>query len=200
MMDGQNASMSCTSIEEQEAHPSVYIFFEMEINWSSFRALETRIVHFVERGASEINLVMSSGGGCCTAAVTCFNFLKSLDIKIKTYNTGDVNSAAILPFMAGTERYCVGSGRFLFHPLSFEANGSFTINEYQDIIKNMKTDLYRIAEIYTSVIGITQQKAHEMLEREHWVDAYAAKELGLVTRIAPLQIGKGALIEILPLP
>jgi len=179
---------------------AVYLFFEMEINWASVRLLETRVAELVREGIKELTIVMSTGGGGCGAAVTCFNFLKSLNINITTYNICDVNSASLLMFMAGSKRYVVPSGRFLIHPLTYEVTGSFTLNEYAEIIANMKSEQARIAQIYASTLNISTQKAESLFQHEHWVSAEAAQEMGIATAIASLDIAEGARVEIIPLP
>jgi len=178
----------------------VYLFFEMEINWASFRLLETRIAELVNDGLKELVLVMSTGGGGCGAAVTCYNFLKSLSIDITTYNICDVNSASLLMFMAGSKRYVAPSGRFLIHPLTYEVSGSFTMTEYTDILENMRSEQTRIAEIYATTLNIPRLKAEALFQHEHWVNADVACDMGIATAISSLCIPEGARLEILPLP
>jgi len=178
----------------------VYLFFEMEINWASFRLLESRVAELVSEGLKELVLVMSTGGGGCGAAVTCYNFLKSLRIDLTTYNICDVNSASLLMFMAGSKRYVVPSGRFLIHPLTYEVNGSFTMSEYADIMENMKSEQSRIAQIYAATLDIPRQKAEALFQHEHWVNADVAVEMKIATQIGSLDIAEGSRIEILPLP
>jgi len=191
--------MSECEMTENKSGP-VYLFFEMEINWASFRLLETRVAELISGGLKELVLVMSTGGGGCGAAVTCYNFLKSLNIDITTYNICDVNSASLLMFMAESKRYVVPSGRFLIHPLTYEVNGSFTMNEYTDILENMRSEQARIAQIYATTLNIPKQKAEGLFQHEHWVNAETARDMGIATAISSLSIPEGARLEILPLP
>jgi ATP-dependent Clp protease protease subunit len=62
-----------------------------------------------------VNLLLSSTGGILDHAYYLCSILDALPIKIVTYNIGSVNSAAILPFVCGDERYAIPASTFYFH-------------------------------------------------------------------------------------
>ena len=71
-------------------------------------------------------LKISSGGGDIGCGVTAYNYLKSLPYAIHTYNMGNVASAAILPFLAGSVRTAAPVSKFVFHPVSISAQGDLS--------------------------------------------------------------------------
>lgn len=64
---------------------------------------------------SEFQISIASGGGDVVAAFSMFNELIGMDIAVNTHNAGAVDSAAIMPFMAGVRRTASPNSAFMFH-------------------------------------------------------------------------------------
>lgn len=68
--------------------------------------------------ASCIWLNISSPGGDIDVAIELYNFLKQLDCRVITNNISVVNSAAIILYLAGSERYCDYTSTFYVHSVT----------------------------------------------------------------------------------
>jgi ATP-dependent protease ClpP protease subunit len=81
-----------------------------------------------------IDLAIACGGGDVISGCAAYNGLKSLPIKFVTHNIGAVDSAAILIFMVGQERYASAFSSFLFHQIawSFPAKDGIPITTLHD--------------------------------------------------------------------
>ena len=64
---------------------------------------------------SEVIFYICSSGGDLFAGISIYNLLKHSKLKIKMINTAIAASAALLIFLAGTERYCYDFSYFLSH-------------------------------------------------------------------------------------
>lgn len=72
-----------------------------------------------QRQTKHIVLLISSPGGDTTAAFAAYNVLRNVKADLTTFNIGNVDSAAMLLFCAGKERYALQGTRFLIHGNSF---------------------------------------------------------------------------------
>lgn len=70
----------------------------------------------------KLYLPISNGGGQIAAGLAIYEYLCSLpeDVDIITHNVGSVDSAAVLIYMAGRNRYAVKGSSFLLHPVRNE--------------------------------------------------------------------------------
>jgi ATP-dependent Clp protease, protease subunit len=73
----------------------------------------------VRMGNKDIIILMSSNGGDPGLAFTAYNYLRGLNAHITTINIGNIDSAAMILFCAGQERYAVPGTRFLIHGVMF---------------------------------------------------------------------------------
>lgn len=68
------------------------------------------------QGVKKITILISSPGGDTASGFVAYNFLRGLPLEITTFNVGNVDSAAMLVYCAGKNRYSLpGSTRFLIH-------------------------------------------------------------------------------------
>jgi ATP-dependent Clp protease, protease subunit len=87
-----------------------------EINSASMGQLIAIVNFQVRGGVHKIRLVISSGGGDPSAAFAAYNYLHNLpSVEISTFNIGKVDSAAVILYCAGQQRYTFPATRFLIH-------------------------------------------------------------------------------------
>ena len=70
-------------------------------------------------GASEIRFHFSSDGGSTFHGFTLFNFIRSLPIPVAMHNVGNIESIAVIVYLAASRRLTCNSSRFLIHPLHY---------------------------------------------------------------------------------
>ena len=82
-----------------------YYFLAGEINQTSVNNLiASMLARSVEEVRESANLYISSTGGDLDSAIRFYDFIKASDVKINTVGYGQIDSAAVLLFLAGDKR------------------------------------------------------------------------------------------------
>jgi ATP-dependent Clp protease, protease subunit len=95
------------------------ISFLGPIDSGSMAALLRSVNDQIRQNHTNITILIASPGGDTTAAFFAYNVLKTLPATITTFNVGNVDSAAMLLYCAGTKRYSMPATRFLIHGNSY---------------------------------------------------------------------------------
>lgn len=101
-----------------EAEPKVeeiYAVFADKIDQGSFQRLTTTAVNARAKGVNHIHLLIQSAGGVPSDGIALFEFFANFPIRLTTYNMGCISSAAVLLYLAGSERAIIESGIFMIH-------------------------------------------------------------------------------------
>lgn len=69
----------------------------------------------IARNVQTIHFLIQSPGGRVADGVALYNYLVALPITLITYNAGAVQSAAVLPFLAGKHRIASDTAIFMIH-------------------------------------------------------------------------------------
>ena len=135
-----------------------------------------------------INFVMSSGGGDVISAFGLYNEMKGLQTKVTTHNAGAIDSAAILPFLAGERRTASASSAFFFHQLhwSFPSNNQLTMGTISDATAWLNRYDGMMAETIASHTDLTKAKVSKLMREGTSIDPPTAKEYGLIDEIEEL--------------
>ncbi len=80
---------------------------------------------------------------------TLYNFLRSLPVPVTIHNLANVQSTAVIVFLAGSRRLVCPQARFLLHPLhwTFES-GQVDHARLREYVGSLDNDLERFAEIF----------------------------------------------------
>lgn len=98
-------------------------------------------------GTSKVKLNIGSGGGMVTSAVIAYNLLKKVPLPLETHNLGDVSSASILLYLAGSIRTAEPVFKFMFHPFVIGADSSMSISGVNEKMRILEADLENYAKI-----------------------------------------------------
>jgi ATP-dependent protease ClpP protease subunit len=100
-------------------------------------------------GSSKIILHISSGGGDLASAFAAYHFLRSIEIPIEAHNIGNIESAAVLLFLAADVRRAAPHSRFLFHDFhwGFPA-GDVPLAKLREHTASLEFDSRRYADIF----------------------------------------------------
>lgn len=150
----------------------------------------------MERDLSEIRLYISSKGGVVTDAIRAYNLLKSLTIPLTTHNLGQVHSAAMALFCAGSHRATSPISSFFVHEvLATETPSSLSLSEARNLVNRIESQTNNMAEIMTNATNLTFDEVRKMLADESILDPADAIRVGLVHKIeSELCIGGGCII------
>jgi ATP-dependent protease ClpP protease subunit len=84
-----------------------------------------------------IHLTLTCGGGAINAAFAAYNELRGLPVKLITHNVGATDSAALLFFMAGSQRLASAASAFHFHQVawSFSSKDDLPVTVLGDALR-----------------------------------------------------------------
>ena len=121
-------------------------------------------------GIRKFTILISSGGGDTRAAVTAFDFLRTVPAEITTFNVGNVYGAAVILYCAGYYRYSLpGPGaRFILQPASLndaaiQVVASFAPGKLQDL-RNAVQERRLLTPEQAMDWGIVQKVRNDFVE------------------------------------
>lgn len=135
----------------------------------------------VLNGFEKVVILIASEGGETSAGFKGYNYLKSLNEKIRliTYNIGFVESAAISLYCAGAERYAVPTSHFLIH----QARRSYfrwTPDEMENAINSLREDNKRSISIIAENVMHSKRKVQTEYESGVILSPEEAEKWGLI--------------------
>lgn len=104
----------------------------------------------VSQGATELVVHLSSAGGVNLSGFTLYNEIRALPVPVTFHNIGNVESNAVLVYLAGTTRKASRHSRFLLHSLlwGFQAGGTVDHARLREYVATLDNDAARYAAIF----------------------------------------------------
>jgi ATP-dependent protease ClpP protease subunit len=99
---------------------------------------------------SSLTINISSLGGCVASGITIYNYLKQQPFPIATHNLGEVSSAALLLYLAGSTRTAAPVSKFMIHPIKIGISGDFPYFQVEELLKSIDMDIKNYARIVDS--------------------------------------------------
>jgi len=181
-------------LEVKGAEASIFIYGDIVSEpWKWYKSDVTsyEIVKEIEGlDVDVINCYINSYGGEVAEGLAIYNALKRHKAKVRTYCDGFACSAASVVFMAGDERIMSASSMLMIHNAWMWAAGD--ANE----LRKEADDLEKINEAssnaYLEHINISKEQLQEMLDKETWLTAQEALDMGFCTTVVNDPAGKKA--------
>jgi ATP-dependent protease ClpP protease subunit len=176
------------AIPPNAAAPSqvAYVSFVADIAPQPTQGLLRACTELVQKGFTEVHLLLSTPGGRVDNGITLFNLLRAFPFKLITHNVGAVNSIGNVVFLAGAERYACPNSTFMFHGVGFDITTAVRFEE-----KLLRERLDSITADQAQIANIIEQRAS-------FAGPAEIKELFLeaVTKDPPYAKAKGIIHDI----
>jgi ATP-dependent protease ClpP protease subunit len=177
---------------EQEQHETICLVYHDEISIEKTKALMGICTEAVQQyGAKTLYFQFSSGGGHVDSAITLYNFLKSLPCKIIMHNTGSIDSAANVVFMAGDERYAAPHTSFLFHGVSYGFGSEVKYAQIKEGLSLLTIAEQKIAGILADNTKLSKKEITESFREGKSQSATFAKSKGVVSDLKDVDLPEG---------
>ena len=128
-----------------------------------------------------IDVIINSYGGSVSQGFSIYNQLRNHPAKVRTICNGFACSIASVIFLAGDERIMQGPSLLMIHNPFCMTMGN--ANE----LRKMADDLDKMGQVsvdlYCEVTGLDESTVKEMMDKETWLSASDALELGFATDI-----------------
>lgn len=129
-----------------------------------------QIIFSYREQPSSLRLNISSSGGSVISGITAYNFLKQLPYPIVCHNLGEVSSAAILPYLAGSIRTAEPISKFMLHPVEIPMQGSLAFFKVEETLSIIAKDI----DNYASIV---KREVPQFAEKHDIVDLLKHKSL-----------------------
>jgi len=141
-----------------------------------------------------LDISISSGGGDVVSSFGLYNELKGFPVDITTRNSGAVDSAAIMPFLAGRKRYACASSAFFFHQTawSFPSQNGVSMVTVNDAGEWLSHYQKMMAELVASKTTLKADEVHQLMLEGRIMTPQEAKKCGLVDDVVEFSLPAGA--------
>ena len=172
-------------LEVKGAEASIFIYGDIvSESWKWYESDVTSYDLVKEIEGLDVDVIhcyINSYGGEVAEGLAIYNALKRHKAKVKTYCDGFACSAASVVFMAGDERIMSASSLLMIHNAWMWAVGD------PDELRKQADDLEIINEAsnnaYLEHVNISKEQLQEMLDKETWLTAQEALDMGFCTTV-----------------
>lgn len=127
----------------------------------------------------EINVRLNSPGGDCFMGIAIYNRLKQHPAKIKCYVDGLSASIASIIMLAADE-VIIGEGALVMIHLPWSVSMG-NRNDLENTISRLMDVEEQMISIYSKRMKMSRAEIRALLEKETWMDAQEAVDVGLAT-------------------
>ena len=159
------------------------IILNGEIDDNSANIIVAELLYLDSINHNDISLYINSGGGSVTAGMAIYDTMKFIKSNVSTICIGMSASMAAFLLSSGTKgkRYALPNSEVMIHqPLGGVQGQATEIKIAAERILKMKQKLNQLLAQNT---GQDLKKIEEDTERDHFLNAYEAKEYGLVDKV-----------------
>lgn len=128
-----------------------------------------------------VYLHLHSYGGFVHSGFAIADIIKHIKTPVYCVAEGMVASAATLPLMACERRFAYPHTYFLIHQLKSIAWGKFS--DLEDEMKLCNDMMEHMIEFYINHSSMDRNQVKDLLNRESWLTAQQALELGIIDEI-----------------
>jgi ATP-dependent Clp protease protease subunit len=173
------------------ADAGMYVFMG-EVDHDNIKPIIEWILHenFVaKRKRKELLLMICSEGGDMSAAFALIDVMQSSNIFIKTVGLGQIASAGLLIFLAGSpgRRTLTPNTSIMSHQYAWGSDGKH--HELLATIKEFELTQTRMVQHYINCTGLSEEqiKQHLLPAHDVYLSADDALRLGICDHISQLQ-------------
>ncbi len=179
-----------------EGEPSnkteIYATLAGRVDDAMVQRLFNQIAGAVSNGVQTLHLMIQSTGGIIGDGIALHNYLKNLPIDIIAYNTGMVQSIAVVMFLAARKRKASRTATFMIHKATFYGGSAATSAQLSAVTQSLVVDDARIESILKEHIRMPEEKWSVHRFADLFITAHEALEFGLVNEIADFAPPPGA--------
>jgi ATP-dependent Clp protease, protease subunit len=183
-----------------------YGTFSEEINENA----ASRFIHWLDLIGNDrprhngVHLLFNSSGGMIVDAINMHNYVKGYpaDIPITMFNSGGVQSAAVLVFLSAAHRVVCPYAKFLLHPAVWNAGSGLNTEQHRIVSRSLAKNDKDIDDILKTRINMPAAKWKQARRHQLEISAQEAVAFGLADEIGDWSVpqGKSILSVMAPTP
>ena len=173
---------------------AAYISFFADVNPQTSAVLIGSVFDQINKGASEIHLLLSTVGGGVDQGTAVYNVLRGLPVPLTTHNVGSVNSIGNVIFLAGTRRKAVPHATFMYHGVGFDVMTAMRFEEknLRERLDSIQVDQLKIGAIIGERTQLTTAEIKDLFLQAQTKDTAFAMDKGVIHEIADVSLPASA--------
>jgi ATP-dependent Clp protease protease subunit len=175
-----------------------YATFSEEINETA----ASRFIHWLDLICNDrprhnaVHLLFNSSGGMIVDAINMHNYVKGypVDIPITMFNTGGVQSAAVLVFVSAAHRVVCPHAKFMLHPATWKAPAGLNTEQLRIVSRSLAKGDKDIDDILKARIKMPDAKWKQARRHQLEISAQEAVEFGFADEIGNWSVPEGKIV------
>jgi ATP-dependent Clp protease protease subunit len=143
---------------QPQAPTTIYATFSGTIDQMSLPRLFAAFNLAVNNKVENVHLLFQSTGGMIADGISLYNYLNALPINLFMYNTGSVQSVAVIAYLAGTVKYVSRHANFMIHKSHLLAPENANAARYGDLVEYLSAEDARLETILKDETSIPADK------------------------------------------
>jgi ATP-dependent Clp protease, protease subunit len=143
-------------------------------------------------GVKKLHLMVQSTGGIIGNGIAMHNYLRNLPIDITSYNSGTVQSIAVIVFLAAKKRKASDTATFMIHKATFHPGMAATSAQLYAATRSLDVDDARIERILKACITMPEEKWNVHGFADLFMTAQEAAQFALIDEIGDFSPPAGA--------
>lgn len=128
----------------------------------------------------KLKILLSSGGGDLDSALRIYSYLKALSIEVETIAFSQIDSAANIIYLAGSNIVAIKGCRFLFHEGTFTTGAqTTTLHNHEEALLIFRELLKKHISVLSKETGKTEK---EIIGRELYFNGRKSKRIWFCSR------------------
>ncbi len=148
----------------------------------------------VDNPEKDIHLYINSPGGSVSAGLAIYDMMQFVKCDVATYCLGMAASMGSLLLQAGTKgkRYSMPNGRIMIHQPHLGGGGiGGQVTDIEIHARELVKTKEKLTQIYVDHTGRDFKSLASLMERDHYMSAAEAKEMGLVDHVVEFRKSRG---------
>jgi ATP-dependent Clp protease, protease subunit len=139
-----------------------------------------------------VHLLFQSGGGGIPDGISLYNFFNSLPLALHLYNTGAVQSIAVVSYLAGRHRFVSAHANFMIHKSHFATGDRGNAAKLGTLAQTLSVEDARIEGILRADTKILEEVWSRHALQDVYLTAQEAVEFGVADEIREFDIPLGS--------
>jgi ATP-dependent Clp protease protease subunit len=175
--------------------PIPYIPFTADINNVTGAALIGTIFDQINKGATEIYLMLSTAGGNVDDGIAVYNVLRGLPVPLTTHNIGAINSIGNVIFLGALpdRRKACPHSTFMYHGVGFDvpAAARFEQKTLMERLDGLTASQSKIGNILADRTQLTTPEIDNLFLQAQTKDTAFALAKGVISEIIDVNLPPG---------
>jgi ATP-dependent Clp protease protease subunit len=157
------------------------------IHWMNLLSLDSNPRH------NGIHMIFNSSGGMIVDAINMRSYMEGCppDIPVTMYNTGGVQSAAVLVFLSAVHRVVSPYAKFLFHPATWKQTAGLNSEQHRIVSRSLAKNDKDIDDILKTRINMPPAKWKQARRIQLEVSAQEAIDFEFADEIGNWSVPEG---------